>query len=72
MKRILAQINRRDAHPAIQFIKYALCGGVATAVDFLLFFFISIFINVKKQSIEIFFFNINLKNTSKKLSACPG
>ncbi len=33
MRRMLSQFARRDAHPVVQFIKYGLCGGVATVVD---------------------------------------
>lgn len=31
----------RDAGPVAQFVKYALCGGLATAVDMAVFFFMS-------------------------------
>lgn len=42
MKKILRQLVRRDAHPAIQFMKYGLAGGVATAVDIGVFYLLSI------------------------------
>ena len=38
MRRILAQLSRRDAHPAVQFVKYGLAGSLATAVDVLAFY----------------------------------
>ena len=38
MKRILKQFFQRDAHPFVQFIKYGVCGGAATAVDMAIFF----------------------------------
>ncbi|MCX6997761.1 MAG: GtrA family protein [Kiritimatiellaeota bacterium] len=38
MKHILRQFAQREAHPGIQFIKYALAGGVATVVDMTAFF----------------------------------
>lgn len=42
MKRILIQLGRRDAHPFVQFVKYAIAGGVATAVDVLVFYLCAI------------------------------
>ncbi|MFA6030470.1 MAG: GtrA family protein [Elusimicrobiota bacterium] len=42
MKRILVQFTRRDAHPVVQFVKYAIAGGVATAVDVLVFYLCAI------------------------------
>ena len=41
MRKILKQFTQRDAHPVIQFIKYGISGGVATAVDVLLFYFLA-------------------------------
>ena len=41
MKRILKQFFQREAHPVVQFIKYGIAGGVATAVDILVFYFLS-------------------------------
>lgn len=41
MKHILKQFAQRDAHPFIQFIKYAIAGGLATAVDIAVFYFLS-------------------------------
>jgi putative flippase GtrA len=38
MRHILAQFTQREAHPTIQFIKYAMAGGVATATDMVVFF----------------------------------
>lgn len=38
MKELLRQWSRKDAHPAVQFVKYGLCGGLATAVDMAIFF----------------------------------
>ncbi|MBU1693283.1 MAG: GtrA family protein [Verrucomicrobia bacterium] len=37
MKHIIRQFFQREAHPVIQFIKYAMCGGAATMVDLVLF-----------------------------------
>ena len=37
MSDILQQFMSRDAGPAVQFIKYAICGGVATAVHIVVF-----------------------------------
>jgi putative flippase GtrA len=36
--RLWQQCLRRDAHPLIQFAKYAVCGVLATAVDVLVFY----------------------------------
>jgi putative flippase GtrA len=36
--RLWEQCLRRDAHPLVQFVKYALCGFLATAVDVLAFY----------------------------------
>lgn len=41
MKRILKQFFQRDAHPVVQFIKYGIAGGLATAVDISVFYFLS-------------------------------
>lgn len=41
MKHILKQFAQRDAHPIIQFIKYAIAGGIATVVDVSVFYFLS-------------------------------
>jgi putative flippase GtrA len=41
MKHLLKQFLQRDAHPAIQFIKYGIAGGLATAVDVVLFYFLA-------------------------------
>ena len=38
MRHILKQFTQREAHPGIQFIKYAIAGGIATMVDMLTFF----------------------------------
>ncbi len=38
IREVLAQFTQREAHPTIQFIKYALAGGVATATDMIIFF----------------------------------
>lgn len=40
MKHIIKQFAQREAHPAIQFVKYSLAGGLATAVDVSIFFFL--------------------------------
>ena len=37
-RRLWEQFLRRDAHPLIQFAKYAVCGVLATAVDVLVFY----------------------------------
>ena len=42
MKRILKQFVVRDAHPAIQFMKYGIAGGVATSVDVALFYLLAL------------------------------
>lgn len=41
MANVLQSFLRRDAHPAVQFIKYGLAGGLATAVDLTLTFILS-------------------------------
>ena len=38
MKHILKQFTQREADPHIQFIKYAIAGGIATAVDLVVIF----------------------------------
>lgn len=42
MKKILRQFFQRDAHPLVQFIKYGIAGGIATAVDVSVFYFLSL------------------------------
>lgn len=42
MKRLLIQFTQREAHPAIQFIKYGIAGGIATATHQIIFFFLSL------------------------------
>ena len=44
MWRILAQLTRREAHPAVQFVKYGIAGGLATAVDLFCFYLAAILI----------------------------
>lgn len=45
MKRIpLVDLLRRKDDPLLQFLKYSLCGGLATGVDFVVFYLLSIFI----------------------------
>ena len=41
MKQILRQFLQREAHPFIQFIKYAISGGMATMVDIVLFYLLA-------------------------------
>jgi putative flippase GtrA len=41
MKHILKQFFQREAHPVVQFIKYGIAGGLATAVDISVFYFLS-------------------------------
>ena len=41
MKRILNELRRKDCHPLIQFLKYGVCGGLATAVDILVFYLLA-------------------------------
>jgi putative flippase GtrA len=41
MDALIDQFLARDAHPAIQFIKYAIGGGIATSVDILAFYLLS-------------------------------
>ncbi len=36
-----AEFAGRESGPVVQFIKYALCGGIATAVDMAVFFFMA-------------------------------
>ena len=41
MSGLWAEFAGREAGPVVQFIKYALCGGLATAVDMAVFFFMA-------------------------------
>lgn len=41
MRALLVQFAGRDAHPAVQFIKYGLCGTLATLVDMILFYLLA-------------------------------
>jgi len=41
MKHIVKQFFQRDAHPVIQFIKYAIAGGIATVVDIGIFYLLA-------------------------------
>lgn len=41
MDELLQQFLQRDAGPVVQFIKYSLAGGVATAVDVLVFYLVA-------------------------------
>ncbi|MFN2352495.1 MAG: GtrA family protein [Kiritimatiellia bacterium] len=38
MRELLKQLNSRDTHPLIQFIKYGIAGGAATAVHIFTFY----------------------------------
>jgi len=44
MDGILLQFTRRQAHPAVQFIKYGIAGAFATIVDVLVFYCAAIFL----------------------------
>ena len=44
MNSVFQQVADRGPLPVVQFVKYSLCGGLATAVDFFLFFILSIFV----------------------------
>ena len=44
MKCLLTQFSRRQTHPAIQFVKYAIGGALATAVEVLVFYLIAIWL----------------------------
>ncbi len=41
MDEVLQQFLQRDAGPVVQFIKYAIAGGVATAVDIFVFYLVA-------------------------------
>lgn len=41
MRQLLQQFLRRDAHPVVQFIKYGMAGGLATAVDIVVFYLLA-------------------------------
>ena len=41
MKKLLVQFTGREAHPLIQFVKYGICGVLATGVDMVLFFLLA-------------------------------
>jgi putative flippase GtrA len=41
MRHLLKQFAQREAHPVVQFLKYSIAGGVATAVDVLIFYVLS-------------------------------
>lgn len=42
MKRLLSPFFRRDAHPTVQFLKYAIAGGFATVVDIAVFYLLAL------------------------------
>ena len=42
MKGLWKQILGREAHPVIQFVKYGVAGGIATAVDIGLFYYLAL------------------------------
>lgn len=44
MRDILAQFTRREAHPAIQFIKYGIAGVIATATHNVIFFVLALWV----------------------------
>ncbi len=41
MSNLIQQFLRRESHPVVQFIKYGLAGGLATAVDIVVFYALS-------------------------------
>lgn len=41
MRHILKQFVGREAHPTVQFIKYAIAGGIATGVDIICFYLLA-------------------------------
>lgn len=44
MKILAAQFFRRKAHPAVQFLKYGISGGIATVVDVAVFFLLALYV----------------------------
>jgi len=44
LREICRQVLRRDAHPAIQFVKYGIAGGLATAVHIVVFYICSLWV----------------------------
>ena len=44
IKEVIAQFLRREAHPAIQFVKYGIAGGIATVTHIVAFFALSLWV----------------------------
>lgn len=44
LKRLIRQFFQQEAHPLIQFLKYGIAGGVATTVQVLLFYSLSLWV----------------------------
>jgi len=60
MKHILKQFAQREAHPIIQFVKYGIGGGIATAVHIGLFSFLAwkVFPALKEDELVVRLFNL--------------
>ena len=58
---LLSDFLSRDASPLVQFIKYALAGGIATASHILVFFLVGFFLFpcVNKEDILVRLFRLN-------------
>ncbi len=41
MRELLQKFLRKDAHPVVQFVKYGMAGGLATAVDIVVFYLLA-------------------------------
>lgn len=63
MATILQQFLRREAHPFIQFIKYGMAGGLATVVDMVLMYTLSLWVfhalTPDDQVVTLFGLNVN-------------
>ena len=68
---LLNDFLSRDASPLVQFIKYALAGGIATGVHILTFFLIGFFLFpcVNKEDILVRLFRLKAPEVDEKLRA---
>lgn len=67
LEEFLNQLLQRESHWAIQFVKYILCGGLATVTDILVFYILSwrIFPALKPDDIVVRILRLKIKDITE-------
>ena len=69
MKKILVQFAQREAHPVIQFVKYGMCGSLATLVDIVVFSILAwkVFPALQTDELIVTLLQIEIVEVSEKI-----